>query len=64
MPFLSDDEVKDIDEYVNSLEGNVEYYREMCAILQTQRDMAESKVKMLRAELMDCKRNEPITIKI
>jgi hypothetical protein len=55
---LSVIEVKDaseqeaVKEYVDSLENNIEYYKEWAAIYQTQRDLARSKVSQLEMKVM------------
>jgi hypothetical protein len=55
---LSVTEVKDVSEqeavreYVDAIENNIEYYKEWCAIYQTQRDLARSKVSQLEMKVM------------
>jgi len=39
-------------EYVAQLENNIEYFKEQCAILQTQKDIAKSKVSFLEMKVM------------
>ena len=39
-------------EYVDAIENNIEYYKEWCAIYQTQRDLARSKVSQLEMKVM------------
>lgn len=41
-----------VKEYVDAIENNLEYYREWCAIYQTQRDLARSKVSQLEMKVM------------
>lgn len=46
-----DDIVK---EYVAQLENNIEYLKEQCAILQTQKELAQGKVRRLEYQLYHC----------
>ena len=46
-----DDIVK---EYVAQLENNIEYFKEQCAILQTQKELAQAKVRRLELQLFQC----------
>jgi len=39
-------------EYVAQLENNIEYFKEQCAILQTQKDLAKSRVSFLEMKVM------------
>ena len=39
-------------EYVDAIENNIEYYKEWCAIYQTQRDLARSKVSQLEMKVL------------
>jgi hypothetical protein len=57
-------ERQELQEYINGLENNVEYFKQWSMILQTQRDLAESRVKVLEAALIHCQNNLPQTIKI
>jgi hypothetical protein len=41
-----------VKEYVDSLENNIEYYKEWAAIYKTQRDLARSKVSQLEMKVM------------
>ena len=41
-----------VKEYVDGLENNIEYYKEYCAIYQTQRDLARSKVSQLEMKVL------------
>jgi hypothetical protein len=41
-----------VKEYVDGLENNIEYYKEWCAIYQTQRDLARSKVSQLEMKVL------------
>jgi uncharacterized protein YecA (UPF0149 family) len=41
-----------VKEYVDGLENNIEYYKEWCAIYQTQRDIARNKVKQLEMQVL------------
>jgi hypothetical protein len=55
---LSVTEAKDVSEqeavkeYVDAIENNIEYYKEWCAIYQTQRDIARSKVSQLEMKVL------------
>ena len=39
-------------EYVAQLENNIEWWKEQCAILQTQKELAKSKVSFLEMKVM------------
>ena len=41
-----------VKEYVDGLENNIQYYKEWCAIYQTQRDLARSKVSQLEMKVL------------
>lgn len=41
-----------VKEYVDSLENNIEYYKEWAAIYKTQRDLARSKVSQLEMKVL------------
>ena len=41
-----------VKEYVDGLENNIEYYKEWCAIYQTQRDIARAKVQALEMQVL------------
>jgi len=47
-----DNEQEAVKEYVDSLENNIEYYKEWAAIYKTQRDIARSKVSQLEMKVM------------
>jgi hypothetical protein len=47
-----DNEQELVREYVGGLENNIEYYKEWCAIYQTQRDIARSKVSQLEMKVL------------
>jgi hypothetical protein len=47
-----DNEQEAVKEYVDSLENNIEYYKEWAAIYKTQRDLARSKVSQLEMKVM------------
>lgn len=47
-----DNEQEAVREYVDGLENNIEYYKEWCAIYQTQRDLARSKVSQLEMKVL------------
>ena len=61
---LDNIERQELQEYIDGLENNVEYFKQWAMILQTQRDLAESRVKILEQALMHCQSNLPTTIKI
>lgn len=61
---VSEEGLKELQEYIDTLENNVEYYKEWARLLSVQRDMAESKVKGLRLLLEQCQAHLPITINI
>lgn len=52
----SNDE-KIVKEYVAQLENNIEYLKEQCAILQTQKELAQGKVRRLEYQLFHCMQN-------
>jgi hypothetical protein len=64
MQSQSDKHLEEVQEYIDGLENNVEYFKQWAMILQTQRDLAESRVKILEQALMHCQSNLPQTIKI
>ncbi len=64
MQSVSDKDLQEIQEYIDGLENNVEYFKQWAMILQTQRDIAESRVKVLEAALVHCQSQLPTTIKI
>jgi hypothetical protein len=64
MQSQSDKHLEEVQEYIDGLENNVEYFKQWSMILQTQRDIAESRVKILEQALMHCQNNLPQTIKI
>lgn len=43
-----------IKEYVAQLENNIEYLKEQCAILQTQKELAQGKLRRLEYQLYQC----------
>ena len=43
-----------VKEYVAQLENNIEYLKEQCAILQTQKELAQAKVRRLELQLFQC----------
>jgi hypothetical protein len=55
---LSVTEAKDVseqeavNEYVDAIDNNIEYYKEWAAIYQTQRDIARSKVSQLEMKVL------------
>jgi len=61
---LDNKEREELQEYIDGLENNVEYFKQWSMILQTQRDIAESRVKQLEHALIYCQNNLPQTIKI
>lgn len=61
---VSEEGLKELQDYIDTLENNVEYYKEWARLLSVQRDMAESKVKGLRTLLEQCKAHLPIIINI
>ena len=61
---LDNKEREELQEYIDGLENNVEYFKQWSMILQTQRDLAESRVKQLEQALIYCQNNLPQTIKI
>ena len=61
---LDNKEREELQEYIDGLENNVEYFKQWSMILQTQRDIAESRVKQLEQALIHCQNNLPQTIKI
>ena len=61
---LDNKEREELQEYIDGLENNVEYFKQWSMILQTQRDLAESRVKQLEQALIHCQNNLPQTIKI
>jgi hypothetical protein len=61
---LDNKEREELQEYIDGLENNVEYFKQWAMILQTQRDLAESRVKVLEQALIHCQNNLPQTIKI
>lgn len=61
---LDNKEREELQEYIDGLENNVEYFKQWSMILQTQRDIAESRVKVLEQALIHCQNNLPQTIKI
>jgi len=64
MQSQSDKHLEEVQEYIDGLENNVEYFKQWAMILQTQRDLAESRVKILEQALIHCQSNLPTTIKI
>lgn len=53
LPSVIEDRGDDmVREYVAQLENNIEYFKEQCAILQTQKDIAKSKVSFLEMKVM------------
>jgi hypothetical protein len=64
MQSQSDKHLEEVQEYIDGLENNVEYFKQWSMILQTQRDLAESRVKILEQALIHCQNNLPTTIKI
>jgi hypothetical protein len=64
MQSQSDKHLEEVQEYIDGLENNVEYFKQWAMILQTQRDLAESRVKILEQALIHCQSNLPQTIKI
>lgn len=61
---LDNREREELQEYIDGLENNVEYFKQWATILEAQRNNAESKVKALEAALIECIRTQPTTIKI
>lgn len=61
---LDNTERQELQEYIDGLENNVEYFKQWAMILQTQRDLAESRVKVLEHALIHCQNNSPKTIKL
>ena len=61
---LDNKEREELQEYIDGIENNVEYFKQWSMILQTQRDLAESRVKQLEQALIYCQNNLPQTIKI
>jgi hypothetical protein len=61
---LDNIERQELQEYIDGLENNVEYFKQWAMILQTQRDVAESRVKQLEFALIHCQNNLPTTINI
>lgn len=61
---LDNTERQELQEYIDGLENNVEYFKQWAMILQTQRDLAESRVKVLEHALIHCEKNSPKTIKL
>lgn len=64
MQSQSDKHLEEVQEYIDGLENNVEYFKQWAMILQTQRDLAESRAKRLEQALIHCQNNLPQTIKI
>jgi hypothetical protein len=64
MQSQSDKHLQEVQEYIDGLENNVEYFKQWAMILQTQRDIAESRVKVLEIALQQCQSQLPTTIKI
>lgn len=48
----NNDEQEAVKEYVDSLENNIEYWKEYAAIYKTQRDLARSKVSQLEMKVL------------
>jgi len=61
---IDNKEREELQEYIDGLENNVEYFKQWAMILQTQRDLAESRAKRLEHALIHCQNNLPTTIKI
>jgi hypothetical protein len=61
---LDNREREELQEYIDGLENNIEYFKQWSTILEAQRNNAESKVKALEAALIECIRTQPTTIKI
>jgi hypothetical protein len=61
---LDNREREELQEYIDGLENNIEYFKQWATILEAQRNNAESKVKALEAALIECIRTQPTTIKI
>jgi hypothetical protein len=61
---LDNIERQELQEYIDGLENNVEYFKQWAMILQTQRDLAESRANRLEQALIHCQNNLPQTIKI
>ena len=55
LPSVIEDRGDDlVREYVAQLENNIEYFKEQCAILQTQKELAQAKVRRLEYQLFQC----------
>jgi hypothetical protein len=61
---LDNTERQELQEYIDGLENNVEYFKQWAMILETQRDIAESRVKVLEHALIHCQNNLPTTINL
>ena len=61
---LDNREREELQEYIDGLENNVEYFKQWATILEAQRNNAESKVRALESALIECIRTQPTTIKI
>ena len=61
---LDNKEREELQDYIDGLENNVEYFKQWATILEAQRNNAESKVRALEAALIECLRTQPTTIKI
>lgn len=61
---MTDKDLQELQEYIDGLENNVEYFKQWAMILETQRDIAESRVKVLEHALLNCEANMPPTIKL
>lgn len=55
LPSVIEDRGDDlVREYVAQLENNIEYFKEQCAILQTQKELAQGKIRRLEWQLFQC----------
>ena len=61
---LDNKEREELQDYIDGLENNVEYFKQWATILEAQRNNAESKVRALESALIECLRTQPTTIKI
>ena len=41
-------------DYVDGLENNIQWWQEQCAIYQTQKELAQAKVRRLELQLFQC----------
>ena len=54
MQVEDNNEQQAVKEYVDGLENNIQWWKEQCAIYQTQKELAQAKVRRLELQLFQC----------